>query len=221
MATHKNLNRGEVSTNWLGKVEGCVIVFYELFDYKLNNMTNKEKLIRLMLDCNVLSFSNNGEYYINTENFDSNNQISKIGEVFADIIMENNIEFDTIFGAAYHGIAFAMATAVKLYDKYDASVNVAYDRKKEDSRGRSICGHTIKEKERVVIIDDLVNSGQCTLALIDKIKSMADVEVVAVVTIANENSGTSEMYKMVNEYGIRFYSIICDEDIKHYRRKNF
>ena len=52
----------------------------ELFGYKLDALTNKEKFVRFMADNQILLFQEIGEYFINTENFSTNAQISKIGE---------------------------------------------------------------------------------------------------------------------------------------------
>lgn len=91
----------------------------ELFDYKLNVMTNKERFIDFMAKNQILckgnfTLKNSGvsNYYIDTEQFSTNTQISKIGEVFAGCIRENHLQFDTIVGLAYHGIGFSAATAV-------------------------------------------------------------------------------------------------------------
>lgn len=37
-------------------------------------------------------------------------------------------------------------------------VNYCSDRKVPDSRGRNICGHTLEDGERIVIVDDMINS---------------------------------------------------------------
>ena len=44
----------------------------ELFGYKLDALTNKEKFVRFMADNQILIFQESGEYFINTENFSTN-----------------------------------------------------------------------------------------------------------------------------------------------------
>lgn len=117
----------------------------ELFGYKLNALTDKERFVRFMKNNQILcqkdcelKHGGTADYYINTENFNTNSQIAKIGEYFADCIRENRLEFDTLVGLAYHGIAFSSATATALFNKYGITVNYCYDRKKADSRGRII-----------------------------------------------------------------------------------
>jgi len=41
----------------------------ELFGYKLDALTNKEKFVRFMADNQILIFQESGEYFINTETF--------------------------------------------------------------------------------------------------------------------------------------------------------
>ncbi len=115
----------------------------ELFGYKLDVMTNKERMIRYMDKNGILvrgdvDLKNGGKssYYINTENFSTNAQLSRIGEVFADCIRENHLEFDALVGLAYHGIAFAIAAATALHTKYGKTCSYCYDRRVADSRGR-------------------------------------------------------------------------------------
>lgn len=93
--------------------------------------------------------------------------------------------FDTIVGLAYHGIAFSTATACALFNKYGVTVNYCFDRKVADSRGRIICGHTLNDGDRVVIVEDLISTGLTLCDRIDRLKEVADIKVVAVVVIAN------------------------------------
>lgn len=195
----------------------------ELFGYKLKVMTDKERLIDFMAKNQILCKGNfelkNGgmsNYYINTEQFTTNAQISKIGEVFADCIRENNIQFDTIVGLAYHGIGFSTATAVALYNKYGMTTQFCYDRKVPDSRGRWICGHTLQDGEKIIIIDDVITTGHSIEERISRLKKQANVEISAVIVIINRSNQTEESsgVRMLEEkYGAKVYSLITDEDI--------
>lgn len=132
----------------------------ELLGYKLNALTYKEQFIKFMLGNGImqcgefdLKHGQKKNYYLDTEKFTTNAQIAKIGEYFADCIRENDLEFDVIMGLAYHGVAFSAATACSLFNKYGITVDYCYDRKVPDSRGRIMCGHTLKDGEKVVIAD--------------------------------------------------------------------
>lgn len=200
----------------------------ELMDYKLNSLTNKERFVKFMIGNGILELKDCelkcGEaatYYINSEKFVTNAQVARIGEYFADCIRENNIEFDTIMGMAYHGISFSVATAYALFQKYGLTVNYCHDRKVQDSRGRSLCGYTLKDGDRVVIIDDLMSSGQTLSGRIEEIMKMAKIEIAAIVVIANrmiaENLSEKAGSVLLEEkYQTKVYSIITNEDIQKY-----
>ena len=171
-------------------------------------------------DCTLKS-GTTSSYYIDSEKFVTNAQIAKIGEYFADCIRENHIEFNTIMGLAYHGISFSAATACVLFQKYGLTINYCHDRKIKDSRGRSLCGYTLKDGDRVIVMDDVMSSGQTIVQRMDEIMKTARIEVAAVVVIANRmiSDGASEKIGSAvieEKYGTRVYSIITDEDVKKY-----
>lgn len=197
----------------------------ELFSYKLNVMTNKERLIDFMVKNKILckgdfALKNGGHsnYFINTEQFTTNAQISKIGEVFADCIRENNLQFDTIVGLAYHGIGFSAATAVSLYNKYGITAQYCYDRQKPDRRDRWICGHTPQNDERIILIDDVLVSGRSIEERIARLREQADVSIEAVIVIINRcnhavQDRPSGAQLLQEKYGAKVISLITDEDI--------
>uniref|UniRef100_UPI00405763A5 helix-turn-helix domain-containing protein n=1 Tax=Acetatifactor sp. TaxID=1872090 RepID=UPI00405763A5 len=198
----------------------------ELLDYRLNAFTYKERFIKFMAGNGILNFGDTQlksgvkvPYYINTENFVTNAQIAKIGEFFADCIREHNIEFNTVMGLAYHGIAFSAATAFALFQKYGVTANYCYDRKVADSRGRMLCGYTLQDGDKVIIVDDLISSGQTLSERLDAIAKLANVEIAAVVVVADRMICTEEQVdigsRMIEEkYHTKVYSIITEEDIE-------
>lgn len=197
----------------------------ELMGYKLNALTYKEQFVKFMLGNGILQIGEfdlkNGQrktYYLDAEKFTTSAQVAKIGEYFADCIRENGLEYDVVMGLAYHGIAFSAATACALFNKYGVTTDYCFDRKEPDQKGRMICGHTLKDGDRVVIVDDLMSTGLTLCERIDKIKKSADVEVTAIVIIADLTNEEAKQKglgpQMLKErYGARVYSIISEKDI--------
>lgn len=189
----------------------------ELFGFKLHAMTNKERFIRFITDTGVLTFGDfalksggSSNYYINSENFCTNAQIAKLGEFFADCIRENGMEFDCIVGMAYHGISFAAATAVALYQKYGITTNFCHNRKVKDKRGRIICGHKPEEGERIIIVDDLVSSGKTLSEQIDLLLNETKVIITAILVITQKEAGAAFL---AQKYNTQVVSVITDQDI--------
>lgn len=197
----------------------------ELMGYKLNALTYKEQFVKFMLGNGTLQLGEfdlkhgqKKKYYLDTEKFTTNAQIAKIGEYFADCIRETGLEFDVIMGLANHGIAFSAATACSLFNKYGVTVDYCYDRKVPDSRGRIICGHMLKHDEKVVIVDDLMSTGQTICERIERLKEVADIDVVAIVVIADLTNDEAKIQgfgaRMLEEkYGAKVYSIITEKDV--------
>lgn len=186
----------------------------ELMDFKLNVYTNKERFIKFMFTNNVLSFKGKKReegFILNSENFGTNAQIAKIGEAFADCIKENYIEFDTILGLAYHGIAFSLATAYALYNKYGTVVNYCHERKVPDSRGKTLCGYTLKNNDKVIIIDDFIITGNTLSKRLEAICENINMKIEAIVVITDRR--TEENKLIETRYDTKVYSIIKEEDI--------
>lgn len=197
----------------------------ELMGYKLNALTYKEQFVKFMLGNGILQLGEfnlkHGQkkpYYLDAEKFTTNAHIAKIGEYFADCIRENELEFDVVMGLAYHGIGFSTATACALFNKYGVTIDYCYDRKQADSKGRIICGHTLKDGEKVVIVDDLMSTGRTICERIERLKTVANIEVVAVVVIADLTDDEAKAQglgaRMLEEkFGAKVYSIITDKDV--------
>jgi orotate phosphoribosyltransferase len=204
----------------------------ELMGYKLNALTYKEQFIKFMLGNGILQLGEfklkSGQtkgYYLDTEKFTTNAQIAKIGEYFADCIREHNPEFHVVMGMAYHGIAFLTSTACALFRKYGITVDYCYDRQVPDSRGWILCGHTLKDGDKVIIVDDLISTGQTICERIQRLKEIADIEVIAVVVIADLTDSEAEAkglgaLMLKEKYGAEVYSVITEKDIKKVLEKN-
>lgn len=204
----------------------------ELLGYKLNVMTNKERFIDFMVKNKILCKGNftlkNGaqsDYYINTEQFTTNAQISKLGEIFADTIRENHIAFDTIVGLAYHGIGFSAATAVSLYHKYGITTQFCYDRQGPDNSGRILCGHTLLDGEKIILVDDLLTTGHSLDERITRLRSLADVKVAAILVIIDRSdclkTNSEQDLKasagaafLEQKYNTKVYSLLTDRDLQ-------
>lgn len=200
------------------------ITIDELLGHKLNSYTYKERFIRLMYHSGVLIFLEDGHYIINTENFTTNSQIAKIGECFSDLIKENNLTFDAIMGMAYHGIAFSSATAFSLYQKYGVTASYCYDRKSPDSRGREICGYTPNNGDKIIVIDDVIGSGNSLDKRLESLTATYGADVVAVLCIVDsrslrdDKSIGSEYIR--SKYGVDVYTLVSDNDIQIARKKH-
>lgn len=189
-------------------------------------MTYKENFIRFMVDCGVLTFGEftlksgrKAPYFINCGNYKTGSQLEKLGEFYADCIIDNKIDFETVFGPAYKGIPLAVSTVVALSKKYGVDSSYCFDRKevKDHGEGGMFVGKALTYGEKVIIIDDVMTSGKALRESLPKLKSTADVNVTGmVITVDRMEKGQSELsavQEAKRDFGINVYSIVNMLDI--------
>ncbi len=190
-------------------------------------MTYKEEFIKFMVDCGVLKFGTftlkSGRiapYFINTGNYKTGAQLSRLGSYYAACYEENGLDAETLVGPAYKGIPLAVSTAIALYNDHGKEVNYCFDRKevKDHGEGGLFVGKTLEDGERVVLIEDVMTSGKALREMFPKLEAAAKTEVVGMIIsvdrmekgLQSELSAVQEVYK---EFGVKVYAIVNMEDI--------
>jgi len=185
----------------------------------------KLEFLKFMQECGALLFGDftlksgrKSPYFVNTGEYKYNDQLSRLGEFYADVIEKSGIEFDVLYGPAYKGIPLAVITA----DKLKRRVGVSFNRKEEKDHGdgKSILGYVPKDGDRVAIIEDVTTAGTSIRETIDLFKQTADVKIAALyISIDRMEKGTgdkSATQQIAQEYGIPVYSIATARDIIEY-----
>lgn len=190
-------------------------------------LTYREEFIRFMVENGVLRFGEftlksgrKAPYFINTGNYKTGAQLSRLGNYYAACVHDNGLEADTLVGPAYKGIPLAVSTAISLYEKYGTEMNYCFDRKeaKDHGEGGLFVGKMPEKGEKVIIVEDVMTSGKALREILPKLKAAAEVEVAGMVIsvdrmergLESELSAVQEAYK---EFGVKVYSIVTMADI--------
>jgi len=190
-------------------------------------MTYKEQFIKFMVENGVLRFGEftlksgrKAPYFINTGNYCTGSQLERLGEYYAQCIIDNAVEGDTLIGPAYKGIPLSVATAIALSSKHGKDLNYSFDRKevKDHGEGGLFVGRQFNDGERVIIIEDVMTSGKALREVYPKLKDAADVNITGMVitvdrmekALDTELSAVEQAYR---DFGIRVYSIVNINDI--------
>ena len=189
-------------------------------------MNYKESFIKFMVESGVLTFGEftlksgrKAPYFVNTGNYNTGSQLARLGEYYAQCIMENNVQADTLFGPAYKGIPLTAACSIALSNKYGIDVNYAFDRKeaKDHGEGGVIVGKKFQDREKIAIIEDVITAGTAIRAVLPLLKSQADVDITAlIISVDRMEIGKGELsavQEVKNDFGIDVYSIVTIEDI--------
>ncbi len=187
---------------------------------------NKHDFINFMYKAGVLTFGDftlksgrRAPYFVNTGNYRTGEQIAKLGEFYAQCIIEAGLKPDVLYGPAYKGIPLCVATAIGLA-KNGINVDYCFNRKeaKDHGEGGVIVGHQLKDGDKVLIIEDVITAGTAIRETLPVIKSAADVDILGVViSIDRMEKGKvgdkSAVQEVNDEFGIKVYNISSVVDI--------
>lgn len=142
--------------------------------------------------------------FMNFGNFISGESISQLADIYAQAIIEQNLEFDVIFGSAYKGIPLSVAIVRSLYEKNGRNYGYAYNRKEAKDHGElgNLVGADIAGK-RVLIVDDVITSGSATRESLEVIQASGGKPVALLVAV--DRRETNEIAKPLDTlpvYGI-------------------
>ena len=125
----------------------------------------KEEFIEFMVESDVLKFGEftlksgrKSPFFMNAGAYVTGSQLKRLGEYYAKAIHDQyGDDFDVLFGPAYKGIPLSVATTIAFYELYGKEIRYCSNRKEIKDHGDTgiLLGSKIKDKERVVIIEDV------------------------------------------------------------------
>ena len=155
----------------------------------------KEEFIEFMVESDVLKFGEftlksgrKSPFFMNAGAYVTGSQLKRLGEYYAKAIHDQyGDNFDVLFGPAYKGIPLSVATTIAFYELYGKEIRYCSNRKEIKDHGDTgiLLGSKIKDKERVVIIEDVTTSGKSIEETFPIIKAQADVEIKGLIVSLN------------------------------------
>lgn len=190
-------------------------------------MSYKQDFIRFLSECGVLKFGTfklkSGRiapYFLNAGEYKRGSQIKRLGEFYADCIVDNRVAAETLFGPAYKGVPLALSAAVALYEKYGIDVYFCFDRKevKDHGEGGMFVGKQPEDGEKIVIVEDVMTSGKALKEVLPKLRGAAEVDISGMVITVDRmekalDSEKSAVQQAYEQEGVRVYSIVTIRDI--------
>ena len=180
--------------------------------------TYQREFIELALEANVLRFGEftlkSGRvspYFFNAGLFNNGRALSRLGQYYADAIIDSGLQFDVLFGPAYKGIPLASACTIALADKHARTVPYCFNRKeaKAHGEGGNLIGAPLTG--RVLIIDDVITAGTAireSMAIISDAGAQAAGVVIALNRQERGKGEKSAIQEVEEYYQIPVVSII-------------
>ena len=190
----------------------------------------KHDFIDFMVKSEVLTFGDfvtksgrKTPFFVNTGKYRTGEQIAKLGEFYAESIMENTKgEFDVLFGPAYKGIPLAVSASIALSSKFGKNVSFCFNRKevKDHGEGGNLIGHKLQKGERVLIIEDVTTAGTSIRETVPLLKAAADIELAALsVSVNRMERGTTDksaLDEIRDDFGMKTFSIVNMAEVVEY-----
>ena len=191
----------------------------------------KKEFIVFMVECNVLRFGEftlksgrKSPFFMNAGLYQSGSQLSRLGEFYARAIHDKyGTDFDVLFGPAYKGIPLAVATVIAIYRLYGNEVRYCANRKEVKDHGDSgiLLGSTLKDGDRVVIIEDVTTSGASMAETVPILRAQAKVNILGLmVSLDREEKGKdtekSALLDIRERYGFDTNAIVGMHEVREY-----
>ena len=188
----------------------------------------KSALIKLALECQVLRFGEftlkSGRvspYFFNAGLFYTGDALQQLGQLYANTLIANQVDFVHLFGPAYKGLPLATTAAVALA-ALGKNCTVTFNRKevKDHGEGGQLIGAPLTGK--TVIIDDVITAGTAFREAQTLIKNNGGDLKAVVIALDRCERGSSEHSALaeIKAQGIEVYSIITLFDLIDYLRQD-
>ena len=194
----------------------------------------KKEFIEFMMGADVLRFGEfvtksgrNTPYFVNTGNYRTGLQSSRLGEFYAALVKETVGDgFDAMFGPAYKGIPLVTTAAGALARSYGIDKPFFFNRKeaKDHGEGGSIVGYKPKDGDRVIIIEDVITAGTAVRETMPVLAACGDVKVTDMFISVNrcefgQNPEKTAIMEVEEEFGIRVHALVTVRDIHEYLKE--
>ena len=192
----------------------------------------KQEFIEFMVESDVLKFGEftlksgrKSPFFMNAGAYVTGSQLMRLGEYYAKAIHDKyGDDFDVLFGPAYKGIPISVVTAVAYSKLYGKEIRYCSDRKEEKDHGAdkgSFLGSSLKDGDRVIMIEDVTTSGKSMEETVPKVKGAANVEILGLMVSLNRmekglGGEKSALEEIKEKYGFDANAIVSmDEVVEH------
>ena len=149
-------------------------------------------------------------YFFNAANMLKGSNLFQLAQCYVDAIIDNNIEFDCIYGPAYKGIFLGSIVATVLC-KQGKNYPISFNRKelKDHGEGGNIIGADPSGK--VLIIDDVLSAGTAGRESINSIINHNAIPSSFIVGLDRQEKGVSNesaSKELESEFNLHVTSIV-------------
>jgi orotate phosphoribosyltransferase len=189
------------------------------------NQNFRQEFIAFALARNVLRFGSFttkagrlSPYFFNAGLFNDGDSLRRVGQFYAQAIVDSGIAFDQLFGPAYKGIPLVTVAAVALAQN-GRNVPISFNRKeaKDHGEGGVIIGAPLAG--RVLILDDVISAGTSVRESVDIIRTGGATPCGVVIALDRMERGQGELsavQEVEQDFNLPVASIATLDDLTQY-----
>ncbi|EKD77476.1 MAG: orotate phosphoribosyltransferase [uncultured bacterium] len=158
-------------------------------------------------------------YFFNLGVFDSGKSLAKLGEFYAETLINSRMHCDLLFGPAYKGIPLVTATTIILAEKFNKNIPYCFNRKEKKDYGDVSNFVGAKLEGNMVMLDDVITAGTTvreTVALLENTEATLSGIIIAFDRQERGIGKLSAVQEAVKTHGIPVQSIITLTDVIQY-----
>lgn len=158
-------------------------------------------------------------YFFNFGRFDSGFSLKRLGEFYAQAMIDQALPFDQLFGPAYKGIPLVCSIAIALKHVHGKDIPYSFNRKeaKDHGEGGQIVGSALAGN--ILIVDDVITQGTAFQEAMALFKANNVTPAGLIIALDRQEvgpNGQAAIEEIRQQYGIPIVSLIDFSDIMRY-----
>ena len=190
----------------------------------------QREFIKFAIDQGVLRFGSftlksgrTSPYFFNAGLFNDGLALAKLGQFYAQALLDSKINCDVLFGPAYKGIPLASSTAVALADHHQINMPWCFNRKeaKTHGEGGTLVGSALQGN--VVIVDDVITAGTAIREVMEIIQQQGASAAGVLIALNRQERGKGELsaiQEVERDFKMPVVSIVSLDQVLQYLAEN-
>jgi orotate phosphoribosyltransferase len=162
-------------------------------------------------------------YFFNTGLFNTGLQLGKLGQFYAQALIQSGIKPDILYGPAYKGIPLVSTTAIAYAQLVGEDIPFAFNRKeaKDHGEGGLLVGAPLQGN--VLILDDVITAGTSVRESVEIIHSANAIPAGVLIALDRQEKGQNDrsaIQEVEENFNMPVISIITLANIVDYLTAN-
>lgn len=158
-------------------------------------------------------------YFFNAGLFNTGEDLARLGQYYAQTLVDSGLEIDMLFGPAYKGIPLAASTAITLSTQHDRNYPWCFNRKeaKDHGEGGNLVGAPLQG--RVLIIDDVITAGTAIRESVEIIQAAGATPAGVLIALDRQERGKGDLsaiQEVERDYGLSVLAIANLADLSRF-----